>query len=90
MPCPFKVLTGADCPGCGFQRSLLELLQGHWAESYHLYPPTVPLLIVLLYAMVKGVLQFDRRNIGMKMLAVACGWFMLGVYLLKLWHGTYL
>ena len=26
--CPFKLLTGLDCPGCGFQRALRALLKG--------------------------------------------------------------
>ena len=87
LPCPIKTIIGIDCPGCGFQRSLLALLQGHWHESYRLYPATVPLLILLLYAVVKGLFRFDMRNTVMKLLAVACGWFVLGVYLLKLWRG---
>lgn len=29
MPkCPFRLLTGLSCPGCGFQRSLHALLHG--------------------------------------------------------------
>ncbi|WP_353196752.1 DUF2752 domain-containing protein [Parapedobacter defluvii] len=87
MPCPFKALTGIDCPGCGFQRSLLALLKGNWGESYHLYPPTVPLLIVLLYALVKWIGGFDKRDVVLKILAVACGWFVIGVYVVKLWNG---
>jgi len=87
LPCPFKYAAGFDCPGCGFQRSLLALFQGHWLESYHLYPPTVPLLIVLVYASLRGVFDFDKRGVVMKVVAVACGWFVIGVYLLKLWHG---
>ncbi|GGC44426.1 hypothetical protein GCM10011386_40950 [Parapedobacter defluvii] len=87
LPCPFKALTGIDCPGCGFQRSLLALLKGNWGESYHLYPPTVPLLIVLLYALVKWIGGFDKRDVVLKILAVACGWFVIGVYVVKLWNG---
>ncbi|MFC7524744.1 DUF2752 domain-containing protein [Parapedobacter sp. GCM10030251] len=87
LPCPFKTLTGIDCPGCGFQRSLLALFNGNWAESYHLYPPTIPLLIVLVYAIVKGAAGFDKRDVVLKILAVACGWFVMGAYILKLWNG---
>jgi len=87
LRCPIKAVMGIDCPGCGFQRSLLALLQGHWQESYRLYPPTVPLLILLVYILLKGTFGFDRRNNVMKLLAVACGWFVLGVYVMKLWHG---
>ena len=90
LPCPIKFITGFDCPGCGFQRSLLALLQGHWHESYNLYPATVPLLFVLLYAVIKRVFGFDHQNRVLKLLAVVCGWFVLVEYGIKLWYGFYL
>jgi len=35
MPkCPFKLLTGWDCPGCGFQRAAHALLHGRMAEAW--------------------------------------------------------
>ena len=35
MPkCPFKLLTGLDCPGCGFQRAIHALLHGRVAEAW--------------------------------------------------------
>lgn len=34
MPkCPFKLLTGFDCPGCGFQRALHAALHGEWGKA---------------------------------------------------------
>lgn len=45
IPCPIKYLTNLDCPGCGFQRSVLALLKGNLVESFHLYPPTIPFLL---------------------------------------------
>ncbi|WP_257666528.1 DUF2752 domain-containing protein [Parapedobacter tibetensis] len=86
LPCPFKAVTDVDCPGCGFQRSLFALAQGNWAESYQLYPPTIPLLVVFLYALLKWAFGFDKRDTAMKIMAVACGWFVIGVYVLKLWN----
>lgn len=47
IPCPFKKLTGFDCPGCGFQRSVLALLNGDMSSSIHLYPATLPVLLAL-------------------------------------------
>ncbi len=36
MPrCPFRLLTGLQCPGCGFQRAMAALLRGHVAEAVH-------------------------------------------------------
>lgn len=50
MPrCPIKLITGFDCPGCGSQRALHSLLDGHPLESLHynlLLPFTVAYLAV--------------------------------------------
>lgn len=36
MPkCPFKLITGWSCPGCGIQRCLHALMHGRWAEALH-------------------------------------------------------
>jgi hypothetical protein len=31
--CPFKLLTGADCPGCGLTRGSLCVLSGQWSRA---------------------------------------------------------
>lgn len=33
LPCPFKLLTGLQCPACGMQRALYAVLHGHWREA---------------------------------------------------------
>lgn len=52
MPhCPFKLLTGLDCPGCGFQRATHALLHGHVREAigYNLFLLfALPYLLALL------------------------------------------
>ena len=52
LPCPFKHLTGLDCPGCGFQRAAIALIQGNLQKSLVLYPPLIPLLIMLVIVLV--------------------------------------
>ena len=47
LPCPYKRLTGMDCPGCGMQRAFVALLQGHFKESFILYPALLPVLFTL-------------------------------------------
>lgn len=32
--CPFKTLTGLDCPGCGSQRAVHELLHGNFKAAF--------------------------------------------------------
>ena len=47
--CPFKTYFGIDCPGCGFQRSIIALLQGDLMTSVKLYPAAIPLVFVVLF-----------------------------------------
>ncbi|WP_144036569.1 DUF2752 domain-containing protein [Sphingobacterium psychroaquaticum] len=45
--CPMKSLTGLDCPGCGSQRALHQLLNGHLKEAFQqnaLLIPFIPYL----------------------------------------------
>lgn len=49
IPCPYKHYLGIDCPGCGMQRSIIELLKGNFVESFQAYPALIPLMILLLF-----------------------------------------
>jgi hypothetical protein len=62
LPCPFKYVTGIDCPGCGFQRSLLALLKGHVHQSFLLYPATIPLLIMAAWWLADSIFKLDTRK----------------------------
>ena len=44
--CPFRLLTGVPCPGCGMGHSLLLALRGDVAGSWRAHPLGVPLLIL--------------------------------------------
>jgi hypothetical protein len=48
LPCLFKSLTGADCPGCGLQRSVVQLFRGDLSQSLQLYWATIPILILFV------------------------------------------
>ncbi len=45
--CTFRKLFGFDCPGCGFQRAFVELLKGNVYESILIYPPLLPILVLI-------------------------------------------
>ena len=63
MPkCPFKMLTGFSCGGCGFQRALHALLHGHLIEAinynvYLVYAAPYALGIVIESWVLKGEWQ---------------------------------
>ncbi len=48
IPCPFKVITGHDCPGCGMQRAIIELLDGNIWLSIQFYPALITLVIMFV------------------------------------------
>lgn len=60
LPCSFKSILGVDCPGCGFQRSLILLLKGRLGESIALYPALLPFLFTVVYTVAH--LRFDFKN----------------------------
>ena len=53
-PCPFRILTGYLCPGCGTLRALHELLNGHLAAAFRLNPLTMLLLPYVGYSAVSS------------------------------------
>ncbi|MVN21206.1 DUF2752 domain-containing protein [Mucilaginibacter arboris] len=72
LHCPFKQLTGIDCPGCGFQRSFIALLKGRLLESFHFYPATIPILLLALFLLLKVKIQLDQKGrISRALFAVA-------------------
>ncbi|QJP33131.1 DUF2752 domain-containing protein [Nonlabens sp. Ci31] len=49
LPCMSKQLTGMDCPGCGIQRSISFLLQGHLTDSFLMYPGLFPGIFLFFF-----------------------------------------
>jgi hypothetical protein len=88
IPCPFKYLTHLDCPGCGFQRSFLALIQGDVQASFDLYPPTIPLLITFLYFALshKLPLNVSTNDTVKKTVFIIAGTLVTVNYIIKLWH----
>ena len=35
IPCPFRLVTGLKCPGCGISHYYIALLHGNLVEAYH-------------------------------------------------------
>ena len=47
--CPFKLLTGWDCPACGGLRAVNDLAHGHIGAAFHsnaVFVASVPLLVL--------------------------------------------
>lgn len=86
LPCPFKYLTGIDCPGCGFQRSVIALIRGDLYKSLALYPATIPLILLSAYLVIDKFFKLDNsKSIVKKTLFMFVGSIILVSYFIKMW-----
>jgi hypothetical protein len=85
LPCPFKYLTGIDCPGCGFQRSVLALIQGQLRESFVLYPPAIPLLLFFVYCIAGNYFKTLNKQRMQTPLFIMVSSIVLINYGFKMW-----
>jgi hydrogenase-4 membrane subunit HyfE len=65
--CPFKMLTGFPCPGCGITKSIIAVYQGNLMESfnYHIFGLFVVivcafLIPLLIYEIISGKEYFNN------------------------------
>lgn len=87
IPCPLKYLTGIDCPGCGFQRSVIELIHGNFNRSLRLYPAAIPLMLLTIYVAADGYFKLDNsKNILKKTFFMIVGLLIIGSYCYKMWY----
>lgn len=76
--CPFWLLTGYECPGCGSQRAIHCFLNGRiWEGIQYNYL----LLPSLIYVMVLTIAPKESRLRAKMTSSTAC-WIVLGVFVL--------
>lgn len=63
LPCLFKKYFHVDCPGCGFQRSIIALLKGNVEESFLLFPTTLALIIFFVGLFFNNKYQFATGKV---------------------------
>ena len=51
--CPFRLLTGFTCPGCGVTRALHQILHGHFYTAFTLNPLFLLAVPFLLFALLR-------------------------------------
>ena len=63
QPCFYKKFFGYECPGCGAQSGFIELLRGNIYESFLLYPPLIPILILLVFFILHLIFKIKKGEI---------------------------
>ncbi|HEU4717431.1 MAG TPA: DUF2752 domain-containing protein [Bacteroidia bacterium] len=86
LSCPYRSLTGFDCPGCGFQRSLVLLLRGEFFESVHLYPALIPILSTFVFLFIHLIFKFEKGGIIVKWLFIFSVAVIVVSYVIHMTH----
>ena len=88
--CPFKMVTGFPCPGCGITKSLVYFYQGdlYKSLSYHLLGPFViafslAAIIVLSFELITKR-DFFNGIMYNKKLAYGLGFFLVAYHIFRL------
>lgn len=78
-PCPFYLLTGAFCPGCGGLRSIHALLHGHLGQAFGFNPLLVLLLPYLAFVWLGELLTAATARRWRTALSPRWGWALLSL-----------
>ena len=79
--CYFKAYTGINCPGCGMQRSIIELLKGNIWESIKFYPGLLPLLFLFLFLVLHLIFKFNNGTTILKFIYITTASIILINYI---------
>ena len=84
LPCMFKKILHTECPGCGFQRSAVSLLEGKFSESFHYYPALMPLILLIAFVWLSSKYNIRFSAIIIKTGIVFIFLIILANYIFKL------
>ena len=68
--CFYKKYLGIECPGCGMQRSFIELLKGEFYESFIMFPALIPTIILILSLIFHLIFKFKNGANFLKILFI--------------------
>jgi hypothetical protein len=88
--CPFKMITGFPCPGCGITKSLVYFYEGDFYKSvsYHILGPLVIVfcliaIVVLTTELITKKEYFNAVMYNQK-LAYSLGFFLIVYHVIRL------
>ena len=82
--CTFHDQTDLSCPGCGLQRAVIALLKGDLIESFILFPPLLPLLIMFSFLAVHLIFNLRQGALVLKVMYMANAAIILLNFFVKL------
>ena len=82
--CFYKKYFGIECPGCGMQRSFIELLKGNIFESIKLYPALLPIIFTFIFLILHLTFKYKNGALILKISFIFTALLMIIAYIVKL------
>lgn len=79
--CPIKYFLHFDCPACGSTRAIFSLLRGDVRGYFDFNPMALPLLLLVLFGLHKGLFGLHKRTERIILISGAAAVF--AVYVLR-------
>lgn len=80
-PCPFNMLSGLYCPGCGSLRALHQLSHGHLFAAFSLNPLMVIAFPFVGYGLLSNA-AFAARGRALPGVFLSRGWIMVLLWII--------
>lgn len=81
--CPFLIVTGFPCAGCGMTRAVFYILTGRFKRGMNLNPAAPLLIVWVVYFLVNRYILGKNSKWIMRILAVVCV-ITFGIYLYRM------
>ncbi len=84
LSCPSKKYLHIECPGCGFQRSMIFLLKGEFINSFQMYPASLPIIFLFIFTAFHLKYKFPNGAEVIKYSQIIVGSIILIFYIYKI------
>ena len=79
IPCPFRLITGLKCPGCGVSRMALSIIRFDFAAAFRYNPAIFCILPLMAAVTARYIYVYIRYGIVRDKAADIAVWIMVGV-----------
>lgn len=83
--CPFVLLTGFPCPGCGLTRAGLSVLQFRFIDAWHYNPCIYLIILVAGWLLIRRYL-IQKPTRYLYVYVIVCTILIVGVYIFRLYY----
>ncbi|MFM7595795.1 MAG: DUF2752 domain-containing protein [Flavobacteriales bacterium] len=91
IPCIYKYFFDIECPGCGFQRSLVSIFNLDFVNSFHFFPGLFPFLFFVIFETLRTIgikrneLKVYSRFFGFSALTIQLIAYILRIFGVMSW-----